>query len=104
MRLAFKPSAATGVSETYEFQIDGMSAHICVRDGEFTTGTGSAENPAVVVTVPTGVLLALVARRLSPAEALRRGAVKLRGSREAFARFIAMFEMPAPAVSKRKVR
>jgi DNA-binding HxlR family transcriptional regulator len=96
MRVAFKAECAEGVSETYQFHIDGVSGHVAVREGAFEAVPGEAKEPAVTITTTTPVLLALTTRRLSPTRALSRRAVKLRGDRSAFLRFVRMFELPGP--------
>ncbi len=96
MRVAFNPAAAARVRETYEFRIDGQTMHVRVRNARFEARLGAAQGPAVVVEAPTDVLLGVVSRRLTPARALKKGALRIRGSRAAFSRFIAMFAMPGP--------
>lgn len=96
MRVAFNPSAAAGVDETYEFRIDGALSQVRVHDGRFDAAPGPAADPAVVVTALPGILVALVAGRLSPAQAEKAGTLGLQGSRAAFSRFVSMFAMPAP--------
>lgn len=102
MRVAFNPAAARGLRETYEFRVEGRAMHVSVRNARFEARAGPARQPAVAVEAPTGILLALVTRRLTLARALKKGALGIRGSRAAFARFVTLFEMPAPgALSER---
>ena len=96
MRVAFKPVSGEGVSETYQFHIDGVAGHLVVRGGTFEAMLGDAKEPAVTITTTTPVLLALTTRQISPSRALAEHAVKLQGDRSAFFRFVSMFELPAP--------
>ena len=83
----FDPSAAHGVTEAYEFRIDGDdTVHFAVTDGEGTAGVGPAPfEPAVVITAAPDTFLELSAGAIAPLEAIGRGAV-LEGDDVAFER------------------
>jgi DNA-binding HxlR family transcriptional regulator len=108
MHLIFKPASASGVDETYELHVDDRPVvHLRVRDNRLNTAFGEASEPAVVITTTSAALLGLSMRRLSPAKALSTRAVRLKGDRSAFLRFVSMFEMPVPganAASRRSSR
>lgn len=100
MRVAFRSALAAGLAETYELHIDGVPVHVRIQDGGFEALPGAARDPAVTITTTTPVLLALTTRQLSMTRALATRAVELRGDRSAFARFIDMFELPAPDAAR----
>lgn len=102
MRVAFKPAAAEGVTETYQLRIDGVPGYVVVREEVLEGIPGEAKDSAVTITTTTPILLALTTRQLSAARALAEEAVKLHGSRSAFLRFINMFELPAPDRANRR--
>jgi DNA-binding HxlR family transcriptional regulator len=83
----FDASAAHGVTEAYEFRIDGDdTVHFAVTDGEGVAGVGPAPfEPAVVVTADPDTFLELSAGAIPPLEAIGRGAV-LEGDDAAFER------------------
>jgi DNA-binding HxlR family transcriptional regulator len=104
MRVAFKPTSAGGIDETYQFHIDGVPGHVVVQRGAFEAFPGEARSAAVTITTTTSVLLALTTRQLSPAQALSQRAVELHGDPTAFSRFVDMFELPPPDAVGRGVK
>jgi DNA-binding HxlR family transcriptional regulator len=87
LRARFDTEAARGVTEAYEFRVEGDdTVHFAITDGAGVAGVGPAPfEPAVVIAADPDTFLALSEGEITPAEARRRGAT-LDGRPEAFAR------------------
>lgn len=92
VRAALEPGAA---SETYEFRVDEEAFHVRVEDGEAEARQGPAVNPDLVIQGATRAFLDLAAGRLGPAEAMESGVIRFEGHRDALARCLRMFGVPA---------
>jgi DNA-binding HxlR family transcriptional regulator len=68
-----------------------------VGDGRLQIERGTAIGADAIVETDAGTLLALSHRRMELDDALRDGAIRIRGDQQALARFITLFTMPAPA-------
>jgi DNA-binding HxlR family transcriptional regulator len=68
-----------------------------VADGRLNIERGTAIDADAIVETDVGTLLALSHRRLELDDAVRDGAIRIRGDEQALARFITLFTMPAPA-------
>jgi len=90
-KIAFRPDAAKGLYETYEWRIDGEALHITVRDGDADFQQGPALRPDLVFSCDGGTFMGIAASSLSPAEALSSGRLKFEGSPAALAHFASMF-------------
>lgn len=95
MKSTFRPQAARGVRETYEFRLDDEVFHVRVHDGALETAAGPAGNPALVLTATNQNFLALATGRLPPKKALASGVIKIDGSRRALQRSFAIFGAPS---------
>lgn len=78
----------------YELRFDGETFWARVEDGSLTVGRGPAAEPDAVLTSDVETIAKLMRGQLKPAAALRSGAVKLDGDREAFDRFPTLFRFP----------
>ena len=86
LRARFDPGAAAGVTESYEFRVEGHDpVHFDVADGSGTAGTGAARDPAVVIAADADTFVALTGGAIKPREAIRRGA-RIEGEPAAIAR------------------
>jgi len=86
LRASFDPAAATGLTESYEFVVDGESVSFELVDGEGLARVGSTTAPpAVVVTADADTLLALTSDAITGSEAIARGA-RIDGTPAAIAR------------------
>jgi DNA-binding HxlR family transcriptional regulator len=94
LRTLFDPSAANGLSATYELRLADQPFHARVADGRLEVARASAEKPDATIETDTGTLSALLwhGRRLP--EALRSGDVEIEGSRPAVERFLRLFPLP----------
>jgi len=93
-KAAFRPEAAAGVHETYQFDIDGDLFHLRVDDGNLVANQGPDPAPNVVVTTDVPTMLAIGGRQLSPAEAVVNGRATITGAPEAAARIVELFGFP----------
>jgi DNA-binding HxlR family transcriptional regulator len=75
LRARFDPVAALGVSESYEFRIEGDDV-VCfeVADGDGQARMGPAIDPAVRITADADTLAALTGGAISGPEAVEQGA------------------------------
>lgn len=90
MEASFRPELAAGLHESYEFRIDGEVFHIRVEDGEIEVRTGSAAEPAFVVTTEVDTFMAVGARLITNEEAVAAGRATFEGDPEAARRSIAL--------------
>ena len=76
LRARFDSDAAAGVSETYEFDIEGdVAISFELADGQAMASLGSALNPAVRIAADAETLIALTGGAIDGPEALARGAL-----------------------------
>jgi DNA-binding HxlR family transcriptional regulator len=92
MNVTFRPEAARGVHETYEFRIDGEVFHARVDDGTVATAQGPAWRPDLVVTTDSRTFLASAAGRLPRGKARR--AIATEGDAAAATRCLEIFGLP----------
>lgn len=96
-KIVFRPEAAEGIRETYEWRVDGEAYHITVVDGVAEFAQGPAIRPDVVFTCDGETFMALASASLSAAEAFSGGRLKFEGSPAAVAHFARIF--PAPTAT-----
>jgi DNA-binding HxlR family transcriptional regulator/putative sterol carrier protein len=75
----FRPEAARGVRETYEFRLDEEVFHVRVDDGRMEVREGHADDPAWIVETDVGTFIGLGARIIDGAEAVASGRAKVSG-------------------------
>jgi DNA-binding HxlR family transcriptional regulator len=94
----FDARAARGPAVSYELRMGPVVVHAHVAKGRLTTGVGPLPEASAVLEVGPAIR-ALMARELTPAEALASGAVRLvRGKRALLESFAASFAIePLPA-------
>lgn len=87
----FDPESACGLTETYEFRIDGEVFHADVADGTIDVTRGSAASPACVIEADSLTILKIgaAATRKERERMVRK--VKFTGDPEAFRRCIHLF-------------
>jgi DNA-binding HxlR family transcriptional regulator len=86
-RAAFDPEAAVGVSETYEFHVDGEVVHVRVDDGGLDVVRGpSPVRPALVVRTTPDDLVAVGTGRMTPDDAVAGPGTEIEGDADALAR------------------
>jgi DNA-binding HxlR family transcriptional regulator/putative sterol carrier protein len=79
LKILFRPEAAAGVHETYEYHIDAELFHARIDDGTIQLAQGPAPRPDLVITSDSDTWKALASRSLSPQKAMMSGKLKLEG-------------------------
>ena len=97
MKATFRPEAARGVRETYEFRVGEDVFHVRVEDGASEPRYGAAWSPDLIVTTDADTFLALVSGELEPEEASRSGVFEVEGDPEALIRCREIFGLPITA-------
>jgi DNA-binding HxlR family transcriptional regulator len=97
LRSAFQSASARGFSGSYELRVGDAVVHARIADGVLHAAPGPL--PGADLAIEAGpVLRELMTGELTPAAALRSGAVRLRGKKALFAAFVACFRIgPAPS-------
>jgi DNA-binding HxlR family transcriptional regulator/putative sterol carrier protein len=101
LRGAFRPGEATGLTRTYELELDGHPLRISVDGG--TVSIVSAPGPSDVrLATSAEVLVALLFGQLRVDDALAAGQLSVTGSKTEARRFFKLFRLdltsPAPSV------
>jgi DNA-binding HxlR family transcriptional regulator len=96
MRSIFDP-AARATPTTYELIFGDETFWARTQDGALAVGRGEAPEPDAILTSDVETIAKLIRGKLTPAAALRSGAVKLEGERAAFNRFPSLFKFPEVA-------
>jgi DNA-binding HxlR family transcriptional regulator len=88
LRASFEPAAAVGVSESYEFDVEGDAiVSFEVLDGDGHAHMGSASDPVVRIAADADTFVALSAGGVASADALKGGAhVRVEGDSAALER------------------
>ncbi|MGH2718666.1 MAG: winged helix-turn-helix transcriptional regulator [Actinomycetota bacterium] len=93
-KAVFRPEAAAGVHETFQFDIAGDVFHLRVDDGMLVGTQGPAPAPDLVFETDLPTLLAIGGRQLSPADAVVTGRATMTGTARAAARIVELFGFP----------
>ena len=102
IRATFRPEAAAGLHETYEFQIDGKPFHARVDNGRARTSQGRADDPDLIVATDLNTFIGLLSQQLSPDDALASGRIRFEGDEAALKRFTELFAWPTPETLGKK--
>jgi DNA-binding HxlR family transcriptional regulator/putative sterol carrier protein len=94
LRAVFQPEKARGLTETYEFRVDGEIFWARIRDGELDVGQGQAHEPDVTITTDLSTFLAVGVGQCEPAEAAADGRIKVDGDLAAAARAAEILTLP----------
>lgn len=103
MKATFRPKAAEGVRETYEFHVGEEVFHVRVDDGVSEPEYGPGRHPDLVIETGPDAFLALATGRLEAEDAIQSGELRVQGDIEALARFREIFDLSAagePATDK----
>jgi DNA-binding HxlR family transcriptional regulator len=90
LRATFQPQNAAGDDIGFELRLGEIVVHAQVRGGTVTVGRGTLAAPDLVIDSGP-VIGALMAREITPKEALKRGVVRVRGKRALLDRFVELF-------------
>lgn len=99
LRSTFHPEAANRITAGYELRMGDVVIHAIVHDGQARISEGGLPKPDLVI--ETGPAIGrLLAREVSPADAVARGEVKLTGDAALLPRFVDAFAIqPARSTS-----
>ena len=96
-RAKFEPARARGVNVTIGFRFDAEAFAVSIYEGVLTTERGEATRPDVAVSGTPPAVAGLVYGKVPLAALEQQDALSVTGSRDALARFAAIFEMPQKA-------
>ena len=103
MRAAFRPEAATGFNEDYEFQIGSEVLHACVKDGQLEVHRGPAQDPDLTFICDARTLRKILSGQLTLTDAVADDEARMAGARSALARCAEVFGLtersPEPATA-----
>lgn len=88
----FRPETARRAKVGYELRLGDVVVHAQVRDGKVTVGKGGLSKPDLVIEAGPGIR-ALMAREITPQEALKKKIVRIEGDPKLLARFANMFRI-----------
>jgi DNA-binding HxlR family transcriptional regulator len=97
-RTTYQPKAAKGVHTSFELRMGDIVLHIKVDDGRIQVGAGPLADAQLKIEAGPAVK-ALLNREMTPAEAIKSGAVGLTGNKKLLSTFVDLFKidpMPAP--------
>jgi putative sterol carrier protein len=94
MRAYTDPQASAGVSAVLEFRLDHGVFHARLEDGSVTLADGPAASPDLVVETGDEELLAVLARRTTPAQLAGAGALRLAGDESLLPLVPEIFRLP----------
>jgi len=86
-QILFRPERARGLQETYEFRADGEVFHVSYDNGTAWGDLGPATKPAATFVTDGATFRSIGEGRLTAAEALARGSMRIEGDPAAAFRF-----------------
>jgi DNA-binding HxlR family transcriptional regulator/putative sterol carrier protein len=92
LRTTFRPGAAGDLRAGYELRIGDIVLHAIVDGSHITVGRGPLEKPDLIVEA-TPAIKDLMAREMTPRQALASGVVRIKGSRRLFDGFAQIFRI-----------
>ncbi len=92
LRTTFRPEAAGKAKLTYLLRVGDIEVHARIRDGAIAVGRGPVEKPDLVIEAGPELRL-LLAREISPADAISKGLVRVSGDLKLLDRFVRMFRI-----------
>lgn len=92
LRTTFRPEAAARDDIGFELHVGQIVVNAQVRDGAVTVGRGALPMPDLVIESGPAIRQ-LLAREITPKEALKNGAVRIRGQRALLDRFVQLFRI-----------
>ena len=92
LRTTFRPETAARDDIGFELHVGPIVVNAQVRDGAVTVGRGALPAPDLVIESGPAIRQ-LLAREITPKEALKNGAVRIRGQRALLDRFVQLFRI-----------
>jgi DNA-binding HxlR family transcriptional regulator len=98
LRTIFQPEAARGVKASYELRVGEIVIHASVRNKKVEVSKGPLPGADLIIEAGPAIK-ALLAREISPADAIKNGSVRITGEPDLLVRFAEMFQIePKPQV------
>ncbi len=88
----FRPEAAARANVSYELHLGDIIVHAKVRNRKVTVGRGSLRKPDLIIEAGPAIRT-LLAREITPEEALRKRTVRVTGDPQLLKRFTEMFQI-----------
>lgn len=92
LRTTFQPAAAKGVTSSFELRFGEIVVHAGVAAGSVEVARGPLPGADLVIEAGPA-LRPLLARELTPREALKSGAIRITGKRALFDKFVELFRI-----------
>jgi len=102
-RTTYQPRAAKGVRTSFELRMGDIMLHIKVADGRIDVGAGPLADAQLTIEAGPAVK-ALLNREMTPAEAIKSGAVGLTGNKKLLNTFVELFKIDPMPTAKSDVR
>ena len=99
LQTLFAPSAADGLSASYELRLGQHRFHARVAGGRLEVVRGEAPEPDATIETDPATLSAVLWHGRRLAEALRSKDIKIEGSRPAVTRFLKLFPLSEPVAA-----
>jgi DNA-binding HxlR family transcriptional regulator/putative sterol carrier protein len=97
LRSTFRPEAARGFRAGYEVRAGEIVFHARIDDGKIDVAEGPLPDPDLVIEAGPAIKM-LMAREITPAQALASGHVRITGDQALLERFVEMFRIdPMPS-------
>ena len=91
MKKSFKPEAADGIDEVYEYRVDDDIFQVKVQENQIQIEQGLPWQADVVLTTESDALMHVVAGEMDLETALKRGSMKVEGPMSSFYRTFALY-------------
>jgi DNA-binding HxlR family transcriptional regulator len=92
LRTTFRPEAAGKSKASYVLRLGDVEVHATVQNGNVKVGRGALPDPDLII--ETGPMLrALLAREISPREALHKKLIRIKGDPRLLGRFVRIFRI-----------
>ncbi|MBV8369165.1 MAG: transcriptional regulator [Candidatus Eremiobacteraeota bacterium] len=98
LRSTFRSEAARGVRVGYELRAGEIILHARIDDGRIEAAAGPLPHPDLVIEAGPAIKL-LMARDITPAQALADGLVRIEGDPQLLDSFVEMFRIDPPPAS-----
>ncbi len=92
MRTTFRPDAAKDLRASYELRLGDVILNMQIEDGSLRVAEGSLPEADLIIEAGPAIKT-LMAREVTPAEAIANGLVRLTGNAELLGRFVEMFRI-----------
>ncbi len=92
MRTTFRPDAAKDLRASYELRLGDVILNMQIEDGSLRVAEGSLPEADLIIEAGPAIKT-LMAREVTPAEAIANGLVRLTGNAELLERFVEMFRI-----------